>query len=75
MEPKVNEVWWTKNERIVLFVSTPTTPESPLSMLWFDEPSKEWTVSPILDRLSHRAPNHHAKYFFIGAAQMTPEQQ
>lgn len=52
-EPQVNQVWRTKLGRLGLIVDHRVEGKL-LAILWYDEISKEWTVSEILDRLDYK---------------------
>lgn len=66
--PKVNEVWETQQNRLVLIVDAPEPSE--LCMLWFDEIECEFTVSKLYSRLKCRRDNITVAELFTHWAEM-----
>jgi hypothetical protein len=63
MDPKVNEVWITGSGRLCLIVAQPESYDDKIAMLWFDEISKEFTVSPIYARLATKTTLTPGEFF------------
>ena len=55
IELKANQVWRTKSGNLALIVSSGETLQDgeTLGFLWFDETDKEYTMSPIWNRLEY----------------------